>query len=513
MSAGFIKPEQPRSGSYWNQKNCEDNYEEKKTKKKNVCPEIFFPDELLDISTNDLLSSHESFIESITDEYGNIIFDDEESEVLDNAPVIIFPLEEDNKSQNKNDQKQYDTLQGNDGREGGKKEEPTRTKLKNNPEKEFGAVIDITSIPITYIKRINNMKISQEIKNLLLANLQVEDLDIKRKKWYESLFRIPFGVYTSPPLNHEELRNTNKVVDYFKNVTEILNRAAYKMTTVKEEIINYIAKCLTSSHPPQKILALQGQAGLGKTHIIKHGIGKALQRPVVRFSMCGIKDVSHFTGFSYTYSTSRYGVLVQTFIQQGIMNPIIFLDELDKISKTDEGNEIADLLIQILDPEQNDDFRDKYFSEFPIDLGKVIFIVAFNRKEDIPPILLDRLDIVEITVPSREDKIVIARDFILKDLMQEIGLTQNDLLVSDEIIGYILDTYTKAPGLRSLKKKLDTIISKVNTLKLIKGSKEVKLSFTPKNFSLPIKLDQELVSLFLASHQTEEDEIPHSMYC
>lgn len=357
-------------------------------------------------------------------------------------------------------------------------------------------------------QKISSSKMSQSMKDKLIAKLESTSLDEKQKEWFDTITSIPFGVYNPIPVDVER----GNVGEYFKSLLTTLDKAVYGMKTVKEEIINYVAQCISnskdaSSAPSPRILALHGVAGVGKTKLIREGISKALNRPMHSFSMGGIKDSQYFVGFDYTYVNSKQGAIVQSIIDGKVMNPVLFFDELDKISEGSEGKEIENLLIHMTDPVQNHDFRDKYFDGYPIDLSKCIFIFAFNDIENINPVLRDRLHVINIPAPSMSDKIFIAKNYLIDELLQNIKLDKSDFSISDDVFKTIIDKYAKNDGVRSLKRCIETLLLKVNTIKLLGSSiRDMNLSFSNEDVSLPVSITQKNIHKFLSCHSTKEDE-------
>lgn len=367
----------------------------------------------------------------------------------------------------------------------------------------FGESIVVSPQDI-YKKRINDSKMSTELKNLLLNRLKSSSLDKNQKEWYDKILNIPFGEYANIPIQKEN------VGEYFIKLLKTLDDAVYGLQPVKEEIMNFVAQSFTTDKPAPRILALHGGAGIGKTTIIREGICKALNRPMSTFSMGGIKNSHQFVGFEHTYSNSNHGSIIQSLIDSKVMNPVIFFDELDKISSTNEGEEIENLLVHITDPSQNHDFKDKYFDGISIDLSRVIFIFAFNDINNISPILKDRLHIIKINPPSNSEKIIIAKKYIIDQVIKNIGIVRDDFILTDDNIEYIIRSYSKKNSVRELKRCLETIFMKINTIKLLgKSIDTLKLSFSLKNYSLPITLDKEVIDIFLKSC-TSDDDLPES---
>ncbi|MDD4931372.1 MAG: AAA family ATPase [Candidatus Colwellbacteria bacterium] len=376
-------------------------------------------------------------------------------------------------------------------------------------------------------KRIKESSMTDDMKGKLNKKLdKTPFLDPKQDEWFEQLLSIPFGKFSPLPIDIAK----DDVEKYFIGLMETLNKAVYGLENVKEEIINYVAQCLTSTNPSPRILALQGMAGTGKTQIVRNGIAKVLGTPMQTFSMGGIKDSSHFVGFDYTYQNSKYGAISQALMDSGVMNPVIFLDELDKISDWYEGEEVKNLLIHMTDPVQNHEFKDKYFEGLNIDLSKVIFIFAFNDIEKINPILRDRLHIIKIANPTDKDKLIIANNYVIDELLKNITLEKSDFTITDGAMMNIIQKHSnKNSGIRSVKDCIRTILLKVNTLKLLGKAtiKKIGLSFNhelkedkkrEKNkeepvlaYTFPIVINENNVDVFLGSKESS-DEKYLSMY-
>jgi len=356
--------------------------------------------------------------------------------------------------------------------------------------------------------KIPDLKISDQLKDKLLSMLKSSNLDDKRMEWFDTLTKIPFGEYSKYDVDINDIENTK---NYIKNIYQNLDQSVWGLNDVKEEILNYVTQCITQPESKPRVLALCGQPGIGKTKIVRDGISKSLNREMRCFSMGGIKDSSTFLGFDYTYVGSKYGAIVQSLIDCKTMNPILFFDELDKISDTKEGQDIENLLIHLTDPVQNYDFNDKYFNGIPIDLSKCLLIFSFNEPENISPILRDRLHIVTIQNPSVKDKVNIASKFFIKEFLNNFKLNENEVIFKNEIIKYIIDRYTNdESGVRKLKRCIETICMKLNTSKLLGNTiKELNLSTSKIDIQFPIELNREQVDILLhVKENNKNDKIP-----
>ena len=182
----------------------------------------------------------------------------------------------------------------------------------------------------------------------------------KDKEWIETLLKVPFDNYSNLPVN--KATSIVDIKEYFKGVNEKLEEASYGMENVKEEVIDYISQMIsTNGNAMPRVICIQGNKGVGKTNIVRNGISKVLNRPFQQINMGGITDADYLIGHDSTYVGSKPGRIIQALINSKVMNPIIFMDEVDKISSTEKGNDIQSVLIHLTDPVQNKDFQDKYF--------------------------------------------------------------------------------------------------------------------------------------------------------
>jgi ATP-dependent Lon protease len=328
------------------------------------------------------------------------------------------------------------------------------------------------------IEKINNSQFSQEVKDMLIEKYKnADDLD-KVQNWINTVLKIPIGKYSDMPIS--TTNTVGDIVQYFENAKKILDDAVYGMDNVKEELLSYIAQIITSQQQCNpRVLALQSVAGCGKTSIIRKGFAEVLSRPIKHISMGGITDSSTFFGFDYTYYGSKCGLIIQSIIDSGVMNPIIYLDELDKISETAQGQDVANFLVHLTDPEQQQTFKDKYIG-FDIDLSKVMFVFSYNDDNLINPILLDRLNVIRIKPYSFNDKKVIATKYLLPEACRNIGFDLNDIDIDEYAINYIVRNYEQKGGLRDIKRAMETIIMRLNTIKITDNKIKLSYSITPE---------------------------------
>lgn len=260
---------------------------------------------------------------------------------------------------------------------------------------------------------------------------------------------------------------TSAVSTYLKDVKTTLNNCVHGHKKAKVQIERIIGQWLNGSSNMQGcVLGFEGNPGVGKTTLAK-GLSKCLKdnegncRPLSIIAIGGDANASTLVGHSYTYVGSTWGQIVQILMDNKCMNPIIVIDEVDKVSKTEHGREIIGILTHLLDSTQNSNFQDKYFSGIGLDLSKILFVLSYNDPEAIDRIMLDRIHRIQFDTLTVEDKIEITKKHLLPELYDKFSLA-NTFRIGDNVIKFIIDNYTLEPGVRKLKEKLFEIIGEIN---------------------------------------------------
>ena len=261
-----------------------------------------------------------------------------------------------------------------------------------------------------------------------------------------------------------------------KNAEQILNADHYGLEKVKERMLEFLAVRNLTSKGESPIICLVGPPGTGKTSIAR-SVAKALDKKYVRISLGGVRDEAEIRGHRRTYVGAMPGRIVNGLRSAGVKNPLMLLDEIDKMSSDYKGD-TASALLEVLDAEQNKKFRDHYV-EIPIDLSEVLFIATANSVQDIPRPLLDRMELIEVTSYTENEKLHIAKEHLLAKQMERNGIRQEQLAITDKAMAKIISGYTREAGVRNLERKLGEICRKA-ARPLYEGEKE-KIKVTEQN--------------------------------
>jgi ATP-dependent Lon protease len=307
-----------------------------------------------------------------------------------------------------------------------------------------------------------------------IVDSYIEEEEEKDKKIIADIIK-EFGTFANmnPMLNNNEIKTDIQkinsdmqiITNYMSEVKTTLDKAVHGHDKAKKQIERIISQWLNGEQKGT-CFGFEGNPGIGKTTLAK-GLADCLKdengisRPFSLIALGGDSNASTLVGHSYTYVGSNYGTIVQILIDKKCMNPIILFDEVDKISKTENGKEITGVLTHLLDTTQNSLFQDKYFSGIDLDLSKALFILSYNDPESIDKILLDRIHRIKFDSLTIDDKIIISKKHLLPELYKQFRL-DDMIYFSDEVLKFIIEEYTLEPGVRKLKEKFFEIVGDIN---------------------------------------------------
>jgi endopeptidase La len=349
-----------------------------------------------------------------------------------------------------------------------------------------------------YVKKIALSKL-EEIKSGSSENYKHLDYvkTLIEFPWISSEYTDIFSILNSNNENSKEFINSAKIR---------MNDVIYGNDKCKEIIIELIAKWISNPKSIGKCIGLKGPPGVGKT-LFGKTLGHILNIPFAQINVGGIDDASILSGHSFTYSNAQPGLIVRKMTQAGSPRCIIFIDEIDKTGIKYGINEVMNILIHITDPNTNDNFNDKFFQEVTFPLSKVLFIFSYNDQSKVDKILLDRIEQINVDSYTTFEKIQIFKNFILKEVCEEINIDMSTIDIDNSIIEYLIENFTYESGVRNLKRKIEKILLKLN-LDKIYGDGIFK-----NNIDNNIKITTELIDTILDKPSMNIKKILPKSYC
>ena len=317
-----------------------------------------------------------------------------------------------------------------------------------------------------YKEKIENLPIKEEYKEHLrkeLSRLEYvsgasPESNVIRT-YIDNVLDIPFGIYSDDNIDIKKSR-------------EILNKDHHGLKDVKERILEFLAVRKLKENMKGSILCLVGPPGVGKTSIVK-SVAESMNREYISMRLGGLGDESEIRGHRKTYIGAMPGRIITSLQRAKTLNPVLLLDEIDKIS-SDYRSDPASALLEVLDPNQNSEFMDRYI-EIPVDLSRIMFVTTANTTQTIPRALMDRMEIIEISGYTEYDKIAIAKKYLVPKQIREHGLTPKQLNISDAVLEIIIKNYTRESGVRNLEREISKIVRKA-AMKIVEGSDNIRVS-------------------------------------
>jgi ATP-dependent Lon protease len=370
---------------------------------------------------------------------------------------------------------------------------------------------------IPYKFKILDLPIPEYMKSIVIKKATVlEEMPLdggesyKLRNWMDGFLRIPFGKTIPLPVKFSD--GSKKCTDFMVNARKSMDSSVYGMTSAKTQIMQTIAQWIVNPDAAGNVIALQGPMGVGKTSFARNAIASVLKRPFEFFSLGGASDIANFVGHSYTYEGSMWGRISDSLMHAGSMNPVMYFDELDKVSTTPHGEEIVSMMIHLTDRSQNTQFHDRYFSGIDLDVSQCLFVFSFNDIEKVHPILRDRMTVIHCPGYSKSEKTIILKDYVLPQLLDKLRFKSSDIILTDTAISSLIDKYSdKESGVRSLIRVIEVIMTRLNMLR-ISQDESMKDYVFYMNVSFPFKIDEKVVDTLLKDYLPKETESWRTMY-
>jgi ATP-dependent Lon protease len=371
-----------------------------------------------------------------------------------------------------------------------------------NTDKPYRLALLETDIPAKF-KAIALQKLN------ILKSMNPSDSEYyKMKNWVDGFMRVPFGLYKNLSVTLDD--GKDKCSDYLKSAKETLDACTYGLNDAKLQILQMVGQWISNPSAMGTAIAIKGPPGTGKTTLVKDGISKILGREFAFIALGGTSDASFLEGHSYTYEGSTWGKIVSILMECKCMNPVIYFDELDKISDTPKGEEIASILTHLTDTSQNSQYHDKYFSEVSFDVSKCLFIFSYNDESKVNPILKDRMYRIQTKGYEAKEKIIIARKHLLPKIREQINFLEEDVIIPDPTLEHIINhpSFCKGEqGVRNLKRCLEIIYTKLNLFRLVNTNEKLFAKDIELEVSFPFTVEKKHVDVLIKS----DDPLNQSM--
>ena len=376
-------------------------------------------------------------------------------------------------------------------------------------------LIDEGEVPFKF--RVMALPVSDYTKALVIKKLDAlaelhDDTNgsYKLRSWVDSFLRIPFGKSVPLPIKFED--GIGKCTDFMVSARNEMDKHIYGMSGAKTQIMQMISQWIVNPKSVGNVIALHGPPGIGKTSFARSAIASTLRRPFSFFTLGGASDIANFVGHSYTYEGSTWGRIADSIMQSGVMNPVMYFDELDKISNTPHGEEIVSMLIHLTDRSQNKEFHDRYFAGIDFDLSQCLFVFSLNDLSAVHPILRDRMTIIECSAYNEGDKIQILKHHIWPELLDRMRFTDNDILFDTDVMRFFIsEVSSEEKGVRNLIRSAETLLTRLNMLRVSKHESMKDYEFY-MDVEFPLTLTPTKVQKLLSNSNKKEREPWMSFY-
>lgn len=389
----------------------------------------------------------------------------------------------------------------------------SKQKKLNKQMKQIEALISSGDVPRKF--QILELPIPDPIKAGVikkidtLTQMEEEGGDThKLRTWIDGFMRLPFGKTVPLPVKMDD--GPKPCSDFLSETRMSLDKAVYGMAPAKTQIMQILAQWIANPSSVGNVIALKGPMGVGKTSFARNGVAGALKRPFEFFSLGGAADSANFVGHSYTYEGSAWGRVADSLMNARCMNPVMYFDELDKVSETAHGQEIISMLIHLTDRSQNSQFHDRYFAGVDIDLSQCLFVFSFNDESKVHPILKDRMQVITCTGYSADDKFQIVEKYIWPQMLERTNF--KDLKIDKEAVKFLISEYSsEEEGVRTLIRALEMLTTRINLLRIADETTAKTYKFYTK-ITLPCTIDIQMARHMLEDLKTSGNESWRHIY-
>jgi ATP-dependent Lon protease len=392
-------------------------------------------------------------------------------------------------------------------------EDLSKSKKRKLNEKMKGLAKLVSDGEVPYKFRVLELPISDQLKASVIRKIDIlNEMDAdggevhKLKTWVDGFLRIPFGKIVPLPVKFAEDREGCS--KFLADTQVTMDNAVYGMNAAKAQIMQIVAQWIANPSSVGNVIALKGPMGVGKTSFARHGVAEVLKRPFEFFSLGGASDSANFVGHSYTYEGATWGRIADAVMSARCMNPVIYFDELDKVSTTAHGEEIISMLIHLTDRSQNSHFHDRYFAGVDFDLSQCLFVFSFNDETKIHPILKDRMQVINCSGYTADDKKVILRQYVWPQVLKRLNM-EEDLTITDEAVKFLISEYSnEEEGVRVLIRSVETLVTRINLLR-IADEKTAKSYPFYKAVKLPMSITPEDIKALLVESKVINESWRH----
>lgn len=365
--------------------------------------------------------------------------------------------------------------------------------------------------------RVLELPVSDYVKSTVIKKISaVEEMGpesgeaYKLRTWIDAFLRVPFGKTVPLPVKIEDGRQ--KCTDFMLEARSTMDKSIYGMVPAKTQIMQILAQLLVNPNSVGNVIALQGPMGVGKTSLARNAIANVMKRPFEFFSLGGASDIANFVGHSYTYEGSMWGRIADSIMHAGAMNPVLYFDELDKVSSTPHGEEVVNMMIHLTDRSQNSQFHDRYFSGVDFDLSQCLFVFSFNDIEKVHPILRDRMSVIHCGGYNETDKKAILKDYIWPQLLERLKFKPEEIVLTDEAIKFLISEYSgEEKGVRTLIRTVETMMTRLNMLRIVDDESMKQYVFFVE-YTSPFVITEPVLQKLLTDLNKKDPEHWRSMY-